>query len=101
MDIGYLYQPVYLIVVAILTLVMMADYRSVKSFPNRNGRLGNKGLALMLTIFLVLVIGNRPTMSLYLGDTRNYASWYLMYDMGNSFAWDWNSENFIFDNIFI
>lgn len=54
----------------------------------------------MLTIFLVLVIGNRPTMSLYFGDTRNYASWYSMYDMGDAFVWNWGGENFIFDNIY-
>ncbi len=100
MDLGVFYQPVYLIVVSILSLVTMNRYRSVKYFPHCNERLGNNGLALMLTIFLVLVIGNRPTKSIVFGDTVNYTSWYLMYDMGNSFAWDWNSENFIFDNIY-
>lgn len=100
MDLGAFYQPVYLIVVSILSFVTMNGYRSVESFPHRNERLSSKRLALMLTIFLVLVIGNRPTKSIVFGDTVNYTSWYLMYDMGNSFAWDWNSENFIFDNIY-
>lgn len=100
MDISYLYQPVYLIVVAILTSFTMNHYRSIKLYPHHNIGLNKYGLAITITIVLVLVIGNRPTRSEVFGDTVNYTSWYSMYDKGDSFVWDWNSENFIFDNFY-
>lgn len=94
-----LYFSVYLAVVIILTIVMSLQY---SKYPNsrlqHQQKLTNIGGYLWPVIFTVF-IGLRPISYLFV-DMVNYNTFYLTFSYGKQFHFTWDTENFIFDNLF-
>lgn len=93
-----LYQPLYLLLVLVLTVFVMRQYVVVETFPHENDTIDKKWLSLILTVFLIYVIGFRPHHGFV--DTANYVVNYKVFSLGHSFQWNWDTDNFIFDNLF-
>lgn len=90
------YQTIYLIIVTLMTLGAYSQYQS------RNGLCEFKHSTTdvptgALLLFMVLFIGLRPV-SIIFADMVGYAEWYLYYE-GETFNFDINTDNLIFDNI--
>lgn len=86
---AYLYQYIYIVIVAILTLKVLRRRRLL----SQKERLID---SIFLCVILVLFIGFRPHSRMF-GDTINYSSWWGLIPWE---GWDWNSSNKIFDNIY-
>lgn len=86
---AFLYQYIYIIIVAILSLGVLQHRRLL----DQKESLIN---SVFLCVVLVLFIGLRPH-SYVFGDTINYASWWGMIPWE---GWNWNLSNKIFDNIY-
>lgn len=98
MSIALLYEPIYLIVVAILTFIAMGQYNQ-KTIENQARIYTTRyPIALFIAIVLIIVIGFRPQTSVFV-DMVNYISIYNAFQ-GESFVFDFDAENIIFDNIF-
>ena len=93
-----LYQPLYLLLVLVLTIFVMRQYDTVEGFPHEDDTLNKKWLSLILIVFLIYVIGFRPHQGFV--DTGNYVVDYKVFLYGKTFKWNWDTDNFIFDNLF-
>lgn len=94
-----LYQPIYLLIVAIITFICYGYYHP------RDGRLQYKDKTGMFTIILVvctsIIIGLRPNSGKYFVDMGNYVSYYVDIYEGLPFTFNWDSDNIVFDNLFV
>lgn len=95
---SFLYKSVYLLIVAILTIII-----SMKYLPqNGNKRYilpNNDLLNHALVLFLILFIGFRPESGEFV-DMLNYKLMYVSNLEGSSFHFSLDEENIIFDNLF-
>lgn len=94
-----LYGTVYLIVVTILTIFISLEYNS-----KTNDRLGktnthNNITGYIISLIFALFIGFRP-LSYIFTDMVNYKADYYAFAYGLPFEFTWDTENFIFDNLF-
>lgn len=92
-----LYQGVYLLFVTLMTFIAMSSYNKWgKHFDAKRDSLY---VALLLLIVVIFFIGTRPVSGKYFADMAGY---YTQYEVvsGNSFFFDWDTENLIFNNIF-
>ncbi len=85
-----LYQPIYLMILTMLCLVLGQRYVSSQGYEMQESGAGSR-LPLLLSLVLVLWLGNRPLSGAYFGDTPTYAFVYALDDgsMGNL---DWSGE---------
>ena len=89
-----LYQPIYLILVTVLTFWIMQNYnQSVLSNLNRV-QTSKSWLALLICAFMIYFIGNRPVSGNYFVDMANYYEDYGMI-FGDRFYFDKNTETII------
>lgn len=96
---AYLYPILYLGVVTLLSVYTFFRYES------RNGlkEYSNKGFNVNVILFIIsiiLFIGLRPLSGQYFVDMGNYASYYSTVLEGETFVFDKNTDNIIFDNLF-
>lgn len=95
------YYPIYLALVSFFTIFCIVKY---SYYPNERVFLSNKSgpyiPSLLLTILLILFVGLRP-LSYAFVDMMNYSDVYSdISKNSSSFEINYDSENFIFDNIF-
>ena len=97
MFLAVLYEPIYLVIVTICTLLMSMNYGQKSKRALSSGRYSSYSGAVLLCIFLVCFIGLRPLSPVF-GDTMNYVYYYQnKVNVDKAF---FETENFIFDNIF-
>lgn len=96
MSLALLYEPIYLAIVTLFTLIVAMNYG--QSSPNTiyGGKHAGYTGALLLCVFLILFIGFRPLHGIF-GDTMNYVGYYQR-DFNNPFYFSWETDNRIFDN---
>jgi hypothetical protein len=94
-----LYQTVYLLIVAIMTLYMMQQYATIDFMYEDKGFETNRKSAFLLMAFLVFFIGLRPINYVFV-DTINYYETYQYILKGQPFEFTWDTDNIIFDNLF-
>lgn len=99
---GELYQPIYLLVVTLLTLPLLHHYYATR---NNTVELASAGkfpvAAAVLTIAVIIFIGFRPYYSGFT-DMYNYNEmFYHEKNMRQIFEWTWNTANIIYDNFFV
>lgn len=93
------YSNIYFIIVTIITIIVTTKYRGYdNSRLNVHGTLNNSRMWL-LPIFFTLFIGLRPISRVFV-DMVNYNSFYYALAGRQPFVFDWNSRNYIFDNLF-
>ncbi len=94
----YLYYPLYLLVVTVLSVLVMHTYMTyyietriinTKKFPVSS---------LLLTIALIIFIGTRPLSPAFV-DMMGYNEFFYAFK-GQGFAFTWETDNIIFDNLF-
>lgn len=94
------YPLVYYLLVLFLTIIIIGRYsnynQSHLSVTHRRFSL----VYLLLTVFFILFIGMRPINGVSFVDMPAYNAYYLK-RMGDSFTFDWNTENRIFDNLIL
>ena len=95
-----LYHTIYLFVVSIISIAIYMKYQ------NRNGGLyyshrSTDLFAFVLMLTMVLFIGLRPVSGKYFVDMVNYVNYYLAVLEGSTFYFEPNTENIIFDNLFV
>lgn len=95
-----LYQTVFLLIVLGMTVLVMQRYALVDFTEREYGPVFQNGIAWALTLFLVFFIGLRPISGRYFVDMANYTKNYKGLLWGKSFHFSWDSDNFIFDNLF-
>ena len=95
-----IYQPLYLFLITILTFVIMKKYAiwGYARFIRHN--YSNISSALALTVFLFIFIGLRPLDGRYFVDMTGYNMVYYWHHYNARFYFNWNSQNFIFDNLY-
>ena len=93
-----LYQPVFLIIVAILTMVAMGHYNQMIwdeiSFDNS----GHQFFALMVAMSMAVFVGMRPISGVFV-DSVNYSQYFSVIK-GERFVFSWETENLLFDNLY-
>lgn len=89
---GIYYQPIYLVLVTLFSIVYYNKYASSKNAVYDNG-----SFALFLAVFFSLFIGFRPPFDV-LTDTWGLVEYYQSVANG-SFEFTWETENFVFDNL--
>lgn len=93
------YFHIFTWLVALLSFFVFSQYSSYSQ--SRLEKSGN-GISLgvfLLTLFLVLFIGNRPISGRYFVDMRMYSMFYNNLE-GSAFSFNWNVGNKLFDNYF-
>ena len=95
-----IYQPFYLILITILTFVIMKKYATWGYTRFIRHNYSNVSSSFVLTFFLILFIGLRPLDGRYFVDMTGYNMVYYWNHYNARFYLNWNSENFIFDNLF-
>lgn len=94
-----LYQPIYLILVTILTFWIM-QYYNQSVLSNLNRVQTSKSLyAFLICVFMIYFIGNRPISGACFVDMGNYYDNYSVI-FGDKFYFDKEAENLFFDNWF-
>ena len=75
MSLALLYEPIYLAIVTLFTLIVAMNYG--QSSPNtiHGGKHAGYTGALLLCVFLILFIGFRPLNGVF-GDTMTYVGYY-------------------------
>ncbi len=95
-----LYQTVYLLIVTILTYIICQKYSTAWYNCEENAPALSQPLyAGLLTIFMTWFIGLRPRSWIFT-DMGNYYQEYKVFLLGKPFKFTWNTENFLFDNLF-
>lgn len=92
------YQPLYFILVTILTISIVNKYSSFKT-RMRPRYLSYQGESFLLAIFLIFFIGLRPINGRYFIDMASYNNEYYIAYFGARFWFDWDTENLLFDNL--
>lgn len=96
---AWLYEYIYIVVVAILTLFIFLRYmqyswnRLLVPAESRNT------FAVLLTVLMIVFIGFRPVSAVFV-DMVNYSRAYQLYQ-DEVFVFDWTLENKLFDNLFL
>lgn len=94
-----LYQPIYLVLVTILTIIVTNRVGSKIDITQRvSFRESLPGY--IVALLFALFIGFRPVSARYFVDMQNYYDYYYAVLYSNSFKFDINTENFLFDNLF-
>jgi len=96
-NIASIYQYIYLIFVILFTVYVMSQYSGMSYQKFVNHRNTNQGF-LFVVLFFIFVIGLRPV-SGYFVDMANYNTYYYSINYGTPFEFDWNSDNYLFDNL--
>ena len=94
------YLSIYSIAVIILTSVMAIRYRT---FSDEELLYQTKPTSIwvwLVPLGFALFIGERPLSGRYFVDMSNYNEAYYSLYYGTEFKWDWQSTNYIFDNVF-
>lgn len=94
MSAGY-YQPLYLLVVSILTLIVVHYYYEGDRDSKKTGLFFMFIIAVSLSFF----VGLRPNDIVFM-DTIGYVRGYFNNE-GNEFIWDSEAQNLLFDNFYI
>lgn len=89
---GFIYQYIYIIFVAIITIYYVGKYKSPIYKPSTN-----VGGELLLVIVMILFIGLRPVSRVFV-DMLSYDS-FLGRFQGETFIFTWETDNKIFDNL--
>jgi len=93
------YQPVYLLIVTVLTYFVCRWYNEKVIGDIGRTKASHSLLALLLATFLILFIGFRPLSGMYFVDMAGYNLNYMVFYYGNPFFFTWDTENYLFDNI--
>ena len=93
------YSHIYIWLVTLLSLIVFSQYSAYSQLRlYKKKQKGSFGVVL-LTLFMVLFIGFRPLSGKYFVDMANYSAYYSLIK-GNTFSFNWNAENKLFDNYF-
>lgn len=96
---AYLYRILYLGVVTLLSVYTFFRYETRNGLKDYSNKGFNVNVILFI-IFIILFIGLRPLNGHYFVDMGNYASYYSSVLEGETFVFDKNTDNIIFDNLF-
>lgn len=92
------YQPLYLIIVLILTFLTINQYYQTNRYIGKS-----KGspdfVTFWIMLFMMLYIGLRPVSGVFV-DMANYNASYKVFYYGYPFSFSWSLDNFLFDNLF-
>lgn len=94
-----LYRTLYLFVVSLLTIVAYFQYQSrngLKEYRHSHTDFIGGSLVILLVVF----IGLRPFSGRHFVDMGNYITHYNALYEGVPFYFNWNTDNFLFDNLF-
>ena len=95
-----LYHTVFLLIVLGMTVLVMQRYATENFSAREDDTVFHNRTAWILTLFLVLFIGLRPISGRYFVDMAGYDINYRALVWGKPFHFDWDTNNFIFDNLF-
>lgn len=93
---GQYYQPLYLCIVALLSIMVFFKYNAVRSpiYKFNSGGI----LQLLIVLIPTIFIGLRPDWYGFV-DSRNYIQYYGLI-LGDSFSFNPSAGNLLFDNLF-
>lgn len=96
---AYLYQPVYLILVTLLTIIT-----SIKYFQYSSNRISGKENqpifgSLLICLFFAIFIGLRPVHGVFMDMLGTAQLWWGGYFDEGVFSFSLNRENFLYDNM--
>lgn len=94
-----LYNYIYILVVAIITLYYLPKYVYVKNQGISHNEQNNNN-AYLLLVFVIVFIGLRPISGKYFFDMSAYDRILTLYEYEH-FEFDWDTDNKIFDNFIL
>jgi len=94
-----LYQPIYLLIVTILTYIICQRYSLwYNDEEERNAVVSQPRYAGILAVFMTFFIGLRPIRGHFV-DMWNYKVNYMTFNYGKPFKFTWDTDNILFDNL--
>lgn len=94
------YRILYFAIVSVITIFVVNKYLQRRLSVRLSRRPYESMLYWLFTIALIVFIGLRPVSGAYFVDMATYNYQYLI-RMGDTFTFDWNTDNIIFDNLFL
>ena len=95
--IASIYNYIYILVVAIITISYLPKYKILNPYNNFNTQSNSTGI---LLLSIITFIGFRPLSEKYFVDMIAYA-YRLRNFAGSDFEFTWSTDNIIFDNLFV
>ena len=94
------YSLLYILIVTFLSFVTLYPYGSLRMGNSSYTRMKGVNFSILIALVFVIFIGLRDPYGVEFGDSQLYTLRY--YDqMGEIFIWDWETKNFLYDNIFL
>lgn len=93
------YLHIYIWLVTLLTIMSLSQYSSYSQSRISSSSGGSSAGVFFLMVFLSVFIGLRPISSFYFVDMAGYNASYNI-ALGETFVFDWSTDNVIFDNYF-
>lgn len=97
--IASIYQYVYITIIAILSISIISAYKLHRGSFEYHYPIKRTN-EILLVVFLIVFIGLRPISESVFFDMTAYAKFYYQYE-GNAFEFNWNTDNKIFDNLYL
>ena len=94
------YSLFYILLVTLLTFITLSHYGSYRTERLSLARSKNIDISILICIFFILFIGLRDPFGIEFGDSQLYTRGYLD-NWGLPFMWDWETKNYLYDNIFL
>ena len=94
------YSLFYILLVTLLTFITLSHYGSYRTERLSLARVKSIDISILIAIFFVFFIGVRDPYGIEFGDSQTYTRGYID-NMGLPFTWDWGTNNFLYDNIFL
>lgn len=95
-----LYQPIYLVVIAILSIVVFFRYIDRNKEDEINEANSFPLVAIILTFGLIYFIGNRPVHKTFVDMVTYSDIFYYLKTNRPVFEWNWDELNLIYDNFY-
>lgn len=97
-----LYRPIFYGLLSLVALVLFPKYYIHEDNEVYKETKTEKIIALLIALFLIYLIGNRPPIWQYFGDSEGLAIQYnLLKFYWQKFTWDNDAQNLLFDNLYV
>lgn len=93
------YSHIYFGLITLLSIIVFIQYSAYSQSRLQNDKRQPPIGVFLLTLVLVLFVGFRPISGWYFVDMAGYDDYYS-YLKGETFSFDWNTYNILFDNYF-
>lgn len=93
------YHNIYLIIVTLMTIIVTQQYRVFSNTRFSSRPQPASPITWLIPLGFAVFIGLRPISRIFV-DMINYNSFYYAFGYGKGYTFSWDTENYLFDNLF-